>query len=337
MSKEQNITPKVSVIIPVYNGEDHLVETLECVLMQDLYNIEVICVDDGSSDRSAEIVSALAQTDSRLRLVQQKNAGPGKARNRGIDEARGEFLTFLDADDWYEEASYLRALYEGATAHGLKAAGGCMVNWWGPDNVERDFAAEPFYFGYEFTHDAVVNYADWQFDYGFTRFIFARQLFEGGRHRFGRLSFFEDPVFFVNIMGEVGKFFATNRAHYMYRLNRAPKFWTTPDVLDLIEGVCANLEYSRQHGLAKLHRYTVKHFDFYAYGIGVGVNPALAADVIGAKLARLESLVDESLLSEVGETELPYMFRLRRAVDGEEQFDLAGKLYRRARYWHAQH
>ena len=189
MSKEQNITPKVSVIIPVYNGEDHLVETLECVLMQDLYNIEVICVDDGSSDRSAEIVSALAQTDSRLRLVQQKNAGPGKARNRGIDEARGEFLTFLDADDWYEEASYLRALYEGATAHGLKAAGGCMVNWWGPDNGERDFAAEPFYFGYEFTHDAVVNYADWQFDYGFTRFIFARQLFEGGRHRFGRLSF----------------------------------------------------------------------------------------------------------------------------------------------------
>ncbi len=329
--------PKVSVIIPVYNGEDYLVETLECALTQDLRDIEVICVDDGSTDRSAEIVRAIAEVDSRLRLVQQPNQGAGKARNRGIDEARGSFITFLDADDWYEEPTYLSALYEGATAHDVRVAGGCMVNWWGPGNEERSFAAEPFYSGYEFVADEVLDYADWQFDYGYTRFIYDRSLFEGGAHRFGSLRFFEDPVFFVGIMGEAGRFFGTPRAHYVYRLDRAARDWKTGEVLDLIEGAKQNLAYSREHGLAKLHRFTVKHFDFYAYGIGLGCNRALigSAQVIGAKLTEFENLIDEGLLREAGETELPYVLRLRRAVDGEEGFDPQGSAYRRARYYYA--
>jgi len=329
---QQTLAPCVSVVIPVYNCEAMLIETLESVLTQDLRNIEVICVDDGSTDRSAYIVEQLASTDPRLRLISQKNAGASSARNTGIDAARGEFITFLDADDWYEEDSYLSALYEGAKRTGLDAAGGCMVNWRGENSVERDFADEPYYDGYEFRGESVVGYADWQFDYGFTRFIFARKLFEGGKHRFGYLRFFEDPVFFVRIMDDVGEFFATDKAHYMYRCAYKPHNWTTGHVLDLMQGVLENLEYSRERGYARLHRYTARHFDFNAYEIGVGINPALAVDVLEVRLEQLEQALSQDLLAEAGEPDLPLEFRMRKAIDGVGSFDVAGKAYRWARY-----
>lgn len=93
---------KVSVIIPVYNTEKYLRQCLESIRRQTLEDIEVLCVDDGSADSSVEIIQEFAKADARFRLIQQKNAGGGAARNRGILEARGEYLSFLDSDDFFE-------------------------------------------------------------------------------------------------------------------------------------------------------------------------------------------------------------------------------------------
>ncbi len=93
--------PTVSVVVPVYNARDMLVETLDRIAAQDFRDWECICVNDGSTDGSDELIRSYATRDSRFRLISQRNTGlAAAARNRGIDEARGEFIAFVDADDW---------------------------------------------------------------------------------------------------------------------------------------------------------------------------------------------------------------------------------------------
>lgn len=92
--------PKVSVIIPVYNVEKYLGECLDSVVGQTLRDIEIICVDDGSTDGSPAMLSAYAARDGRIRIITQRNSGQSAARNAGMDEARGEYVYFLDSDDW---------------------------------------------------------------------------------------------------------------------------------------------------------------------------------------------------------------------------------------------
>lgn len=94
--------PFFSVVIPLYNKEKYIKTTLDSVLEQTFSDIEIIVIDDGSKDESCKIVESVM--DPRVRLVRQENAGPSKARNTGIEEARGEFIAFLDADDvWLAE------------------------------------------------------------------------------------------------------------------------------------------------------------------------------------------------------------------------------------------
>ena len=92
----------VSVIIPCYNGEKNLRQCINSVRNQTLKEIEIICVDDGSTDSTVDILKELQKEDPRIVLIQQKNAGAGAARNVGLDRATGKYLSFLDADDFFE-------------------------------------------------------------------------------------------------------------------------------------------------------------------------------------------------------------------------------------------
>ena len=100
--KEKNV--QISVIIPVYNAELYLEKCIESVLGQTFDALEVICVDDGSSDASVEILRKFQNKDERLIVLQQKNRGAGAARNNGLRRAKGKFIHFLDADDWVDTA-----------------------------------------------------------------------------------------------------------------------------------------------------------------------------------------------------------------------------------------
>lgn len=108
----------VSVIIPMFNSEETISSTLSCVQRQSYERLEIIVVDDGSTDSSADKVEAISRKDSRVRLVRCKNAGAGTARNRGLDIAVGEWVMFVDSDD---------ALPEGAVACLLASHSGCPV------------------------------------------------------------------------------------------------------------------------------------------------------------------------------------------------------------------
>ena len=93
---------KISIIIPVYNIKNHLEICLQSILSQTYQLLEVIVVDDGSSDGSEQLCDEYAEHDSRVRVIHQKNSGVSVARNRGIKLARGEYVTFVDGDDWLE-------------------------------------------------------------------------------------------------------------------------------------------------------------------------------------------------------------------------------------------
>lgn len=95
--------PAISLIIPIYNVANYLTRTLESVKNQTFKDFEVICVNDGSSDNSADIAKSFADTDERFRLINQENTGLSGARNTGLKNARGEYIMFLDGDDYYHK------------------------------------------------------------------------------------------------------------------------------------------------------------------------------------------------------------------------------------------
>ena len=101
----------ISIIVPVYKVEEYLARCVDSILSQSYRQLEIILVDDGSPDASGEICDAYAQRDDRIKVIHKINGGLSDARNAGIAQASGSYLTFLDSDDWIHE-SYITYLYE---------------------------------------------------------------------------------------------------------------------------------------------------------------------------------------------------------------------------------
>lgn len=118
--------PLISVIIPVYNGEQTILRACESVLNQSYPNVELVVVDDGSSDRTAHILKALGENNPNLNWVTQENGGVSRARNKGLDMASGAYIMFLDADDELEPGCMDR-LMELSETHNCDIVGGCCI------------------------------------------------------------------------------------------------------------------------------------------------------------------------------------------------------------------
>ncbi len=125
---EKKFEDKISIIIPVYNVEKYLDNGIRHVLNQTYRNLEVILVDDGSTDGSGQICDRYAKEDGRIRVIHKKNGGSSSARNCGLEAASGEYVGFLDADDYADETMY-EVLYH------TMAETGCMI----AQVMSRDF------------------------------------------------------------------------------------------------------------------------------------------------------------------------------------------------------
>lgn len=115
------ITPKVSIIVPVYNVEKYLQKCLNSLINQTLKEIEIICVNDGSTDNSWQILENFAQKDARIKVFSQKNSGQSVARNVAIEQATGEYLGFVDSDDWVD-LDFFENLYNTAKKYNCDIA-----------------------------------------------------------------------------------------------------------------------------------------------------------------------------------------------------------------------
>ena len=115
-------TPQlISIVVPIYNGMEYLDRCLGSLAQQSYSRLEIILVDDGSTDASRELCRKWCRQDPRFHLVCQSNAGVSQTRNRGMDLASGSYLTFLDADDWVEP-DYCQCLYDLLTSHNAQLA-----------------------------------------------------------------------------------------------------------------------------------------------------------------------------------------------------------------------
>lgn len=116
---------KVSIIIPIYNAQTYLKKCLDSVMGQTLREIEIILINDESSDNSLNICKEYSKKDKRIKIIDKKNEGVSKARNTGILSAEGEYISFIDSDDWIEH-NMIEELYNSATANNAEF---CMCNY----------------------------------------------------------------------------------------------------------------------------------------------------------------------------------------------------------------
>ena len=120
--------PSLSIIIPVYNVETYLKECVKSVLMQTFKDFEILLIDDGSKDSSGKLCNEIALKDSRMRVFHKSNGGLSSARNYGIDRALGEYIIFLDSDDFWIDKDILSLLVKKAESQNLDVVRGEFIN-----------------------------------------------------------------------------------------------------------------------------------------------------------------------------------------------------------------
>ena len=247
---------KVSVIIPVYNQELFLPECLDSVLAQTLREIEVVCVDDGSTDGSGRLLDEYAARDARVKVIHRPNGGVGTARNDGIDAAGGDFVAFMDPDDMYPDSGVLNDLYRAAVKNGASVCGGSFKEFL-PNGAERtkyDGGMDVI----KFDADGFIDYREWQFDYGFVRFVYLREMLLSAKIRFPAYVRYQDPPFFVRALSHAGKFYALKRVAYRCRVVRSKIGWKK-DGAARFRALCAGLgdvaDFASANGFDKLLEY----------------------------------------------------------------------------------
>jgi glycosyltransferase involved in cell wall biosynthesis len=198
---------KISVVIPVYNTEKYLKECLESVLNQSLKGIEIICINDGSTDNSLKILESYSKNDSRIKIINQKNMGLSEARNSGIKIARGKYIHFLDSDDFYTNNDTLSILYKTIEKKELDILFFDIVLYYEKSNIElkqrsNNLEENKIYSGQEILINYIENEnvasSSWSK-------LFRRKLLEESNMLYQKDIYFEDGEFLIRILSKVQK------------------------------------------------------------------------------------------------------------------------------------
>lgn len=248
-SKHSSDTPSVTVIIPVFNNAKYLEECLESVRVQTLTNIEILVINDGSSDLSEKIIESFTAKDCRIKLINNsKRKGVSFSRNKGVQEAAGEYISFLDADDFFPCKSSLEELYKEAKFSGADIVGGSLLIVDKHSVVTKKYVNQQY-----FLKKQNLSYKDYQFDGGFYRFIYSRKLLLNFNIFFPNLKRFQDPIFFIRALETVDTFRVIPHFVYAYRKGHKIVNWERKYFLDHVGGVLFLLHKSSVNHYARLH------------------------------------------------------------------------------------
>lgn len=243
---DSNMKYKISVVIPVYNEEKLLHQALESVLAQSI-SCEIICIDDGSTDNSIDILKKYAELYENIVLIQQGNLGAGAARNKGLAVAQGEFIYFLDADDYCPDSNVLEILYKKAKEHGTMICGGSLCY---DCNGRIVLPKEDEFF---FSNEKLEKYDNVQYDYAYQRYIYNLDFIRMENFEFPNYLRFQDPVFFVKIMHAAEYFYCIKHTSYCYRKKNTKINWTERKVNDLVCGLRDNIKFAKENNLNILY------------------------------------------------------------------------------------
>lgn len=256
------MNPKVSIIIPVYNTEALLPRCLESVVAQTLSQVEIICVDDGSTDRSAEVLDLWAARDSRIRVIRQANGRQGKARNTAMAVATGEYIGMIDSDD-YIPADYFERLYTAAVEHDADVA---MCGIIKEKTTHNRVVAE---FGEVMVvEDAArkMQVCNCPPDFHPVNKLYRREMLERVGLRFAEGVQFEDVMFVTRALCESGRLVTVPDVAYRYVLNPSSTVksrQTAAKQQQKYNAHRAMVDYTAARGIAIPSRHrnlTVRHF-----------------------------------------------------------------------------
>ncbi len=251
---------KVTVIIPVFNMDKWLDDAISSVINQNIYEIEIICINDNSTDKSLKILERYKDNDTRVRIIDNHtNEGVAWCRNTGICEAKGEYVIFLDPDDYYPDMNILKMLYEKAKENNALICGGCFSDI-SPDGVIGcgEVFNNEYYYGYNFDKEGFIEYKDYQFDYGYHRFIYLKKFLVENEIFFPDLKRFQDPPFMVNAFIRAERFYAIPKVTYRYRYEHKKVNWTKEKINDFIYGAELNVQAAKENNYGVLFELTCK-------------------------------------------------------------------------------
>jgi len=261
MIKNREIEYALSVIIPVFNAEIYISDCLESVLKQDYEScVEIICVNDGSTDGTINIIEKYASTNANIRCISKKHEGAGSARNAGLTKATGKYVSFLDADDYYEDGAVAR-IYSACKESNEKIIG--FAFWKLLDNHEiRETKVIDFADDQKYQEEGkTVFFREWQNDYGYTNFIFERDFLTKNGIKFPAYMRYEDPVFLLNAMCVAGSFRLIPSSIYICRVGYKDSSELDRTINDILLGIRDNLVVAYENEFHNLRRLLLQRID----------------------------------------------------------------------------
>ena len=245
--------PKLSIIIPIFNREKYLSACLNSVINQTLKKIEIICVDDGSTDNSTNILKSFKNLDNRIIIISQTNHGSGYSRNKGINLSNGKYISFLDSDDMYYDNHALKLLYEKAKKFNAIICGGGMKKILKIKN--RTIINYTF-----FENEGFINYEDYQYDYDYQRYIYNSNFLKRNKLYFPKYLRYQDPPFFIKTMAKAKKFYVVKNITNIYRQN-IYKDLNLKQAIDLFNGLEECLQLGEKLKLYKLYKKIIERLN----------------------------------------------------------------------------
>ena len=204
---------KLSIIVPVFNTEKYLSECLNSLINQTLKSIEIICVDDGSTDNSLSILEKFHSKDGRVKIIHQENFGVSVARNNGIAMAQGEYIGFVDSDDWVD-ADFFEKLYNASQKFGAEVVAGDFL--WHKGNSQKPkmkYKEEKFYTE---TAEKVKNALIPKLNYIWNK-IYKRESLLKLNIPFEKDRYYEDMIWLVQVIYYMHGFVTVPNTFYHYR------------------------------------------------------------------------------------------------------------------------
>jgi len=256
---QKTATPAVSVIVPVYNTAPYLNQCIDSILSQTLKNIEIICINDGSTDGSLEILNLYQQKDERIKVISRANKGVSVSRNEALQIAKGEYVIFMDSDDFYASKSVLMHLFGNAKQNKALICGGSLSFY---VNGVVTYAPDA-----KFNQTGLIDYADYQNSQWFTAFIFNREMLLSNNIFFPDYTQYEDPPFLVRAMVCANNFYAIASDIYRYRIKHKVNNFNNLKIADVLRGLTDCLKISSENNLSKLHNFTANSLynDYYPF------------------------------------------------------------------------